>query len=71
MPPRRRATDITELRIVGTGDGRTLTDEDVLELKRLAMLSRVARLMMFALIALGSLFGLDKLLTVLGKLPWK
>lgn len=60
--PKRRATDAERVRIVDTDDGGTLTVEELLELKRLANLSRFARWVTGGLIAVAALVGGDRLI---------
>lgn len=59
--PKRRATDVERVRIVDTDDGETLTMAELLELKRLANLSRFARWVAGGLIAVSALVGGDRL----------
>lgn len=53
------------VRVVDTDDGRTLTRQEIEELKRLASLSRSTRLFIGLVMGIVTLFGIDKIVDFL------
>lgn len=55
----------SNIKVVDVNDGRTLTTEEILELKRLAAMSKAAKVVIWGLFGLLGAVGVDKVIDFL------